>query len=165
MVCPGSQWINKQLPLATLESLLGKMERALHCSYFLIWGTEEEKKSCMVLHQRFSHCSSIVDRLELPLWQNLMSEVDLVIAVDSSALHLCATTSTPSFSIFGPTSPDVFNPLGDNHLAYQGTCPYHKIFEKQCPLLRSCPTGACMRDISADRLFDHLESWLGGKSL
>lgn len=159
MICPGSKWSNKQIPLDTLESFLGKMENALHCCFLLIWGAAEEKQNCLAIHQRFSHCSVIVDRLELPLWQNLMCEVDLVIAVDSSALHLCATTSTPTFSIFGPTSLDVFKPLGFNHFACQGVCPYNKMFEKQCPLLRSCPTGACIRDIPADRLFDQFWGW------
>jgi len=159
MICPGSTWSNKQLPQDTLEVLLSKIENALPCSFLLIWGGDEERKICLAIHQRFSHCSVVVDRLGLSLWQNLMSEVDLVIAVDSSALHLCATTSTPSFSIFGPTSPDVFKPLGPNHFAYQGVCPYNKIFEKQCSLLRSCATGACIRDIPADRLFDQFWLW------
>lgn len=159
MVCPGSKWINKQLPQETLELLLSKMENALRCSFLMIWGTDEEKNSCLAINQRFSHCSVVVDRLEVPLWQNLMSEVDLVVAVDSSALHLCATTSTPSFSIFGPTSPDVFKPLGSHHFAFRGVCPYKIVFDKQCPLLRSCLSGACIRDIPADRLFDQFWTW------
>ncbi len=159
MVCPGSKWSNKQLSQETLESLMSKMENVLSCSFLMIWGTDEERKSCLALQQRFSHCSIVVDRLELPIWQNLMSEVDLVVAVDSSALHLCATTSTPTFSIFGPTSPDVFKPLGFNHFAAQGVCPYKKLFEKQCPLLRSCLTGACIRDIPANQLFDQFWGW------
>jgi len=159
MICPGSKWINKQIPLDTLAMFMSKMENALHCSFFLIWGGEEEKMGCIALQYRFPHCSVVVDRLEVPLWQNLMCEVDLVVAIDSSALHLCATTATPTFSIFGPTSPDVFKPMGSRHFAYQGMCPYHKSFEKQCPILRSCPTGACIRDISAEQLFDQFWGW------
>ncbi|MBF8262590.1 MAG: hypothetical protein HW387_255 [Parachlamydiales bacterium] len=155
MVCPGSKWINKQLPLETLADFMKKIEVALHCSFLLVWGGEEEKQMCHSLWQRFSHCSVVVDRLEVPLWQNLMCEADLVIAMDSSALHLCGTTSTPSFSIFGPTSPEIFKPPGTAHAAYLGCCPYNKSFDKQCPLLRSCSTGACIRDISADQLFHH----------
>jgi heptosyltransferase I len=159
MICPGSKWSNKQLAQDTLEGFLDKIENALSCSFLLIWGNEEERKCCLSIHRRFSHCSIVVDRLELPVWQNLMCEVDLVVAVDSSALHLCATTSTPSFSIFGPTSPDVFKPSGTHHFAYQGVCPYKKIFEKQCPDLRSCSTGGCIRDISADQLIDSFWNW------
>lgn len=159
MVCPGSKWINKQLPLDALAGFLGQIEAALHCSFLLVWGTEEEKKMCEHLKRRFSHCSCIVDRLDVPLWQNLMCESDLVIAMDSGALHLCGTTSTPSFSIFGPTSPKIFKPEGASHLAFQGSCPYRKTFDKQCPQLRNCPTGACIRDISANELFGRFWAW------
>ena len=159
MVCPGSKWINKQLPLETLSSLISRIEQAMHCSFLLVWGAEEEREICRSLQSRFSSCSIVVERLELPVWQNLMSEVDLVIAVDSSALHLCSTTTTPSFSIFGPTLPEIFKPIGSSHLAFQGTCPYHKVFEKQCPHLRSCSTGACIRNLQAGELFDYFWSW------
>jgi heptosyltransferase I len=159
MVCPGSKWINKQLPLETLADLLGKIEKELSCSFLLMWGAEEEREVCQAIQRRFADFSVVIDRLELPLWQNLMNEADLVIAVDSSALHLCGTTSTPSFSIFGPTSPEIFKPVGPSHFAFQGTCPYQKVFSKQCPLLRSCSTGACIRNLSADDLFDHFWSW------
>jgi len=159
MVCPGSKWSNKQLPQETLEALMSKMQEALNCSFLMIWGTDEEKKCCLAINQRFSHCSIVLDRLELPIWQNLMNEIDLVIAVDSSALHLCATTDTPTFSIFGPTSSNVFKPLGFRHFASQGACPYNKPFEKQCPFLRSCQTGACIRNLSADGLFNQFFNW------
>ena len=102
--------------------------------------------------------SVVVDRLPLPTWQNLMDEVDLVIAVDSSALHLCGTTSTPSFSIFGPTSQRVFKPMGERHFAVQGSCPYGRTFEKQCPVLRSCPTGACIKELTVEELFEAFQS-------
>lgn len=160
MVCPGSKWINKQLTPETLFSFLEKTEHALHCSFLLVWGDEEERKICETIQCRLKRCSIVVDRMDLPLWQNLMSEVDLVIAMDSGALHLCGTTSTPSFSVFGPTMPEIFKPVGSSHFWYQGPCPYGKVFEKQCPLLRSCSTGACMREISPDVLFDRFYAWL-----
>ena len=159
MVCPGSKWVNKQLPMETLFSFISKIEQSMNSSFLLVSGSDEERNYCHSLHQRLSSCSSIVDRLDLPLWQNLMNEMDLVIAVDSSALHLCATTSTPSFSVFGPTSPEIFKPIGANHFAFQGACPTCQVFEKQCPFLRSCKAGDCIRQINPDELFHHFWNW------
>ncbi len=157
MVCPGSKWINKQLKGETLADFLQKIEEAHNSSFLLIWGDESEKLLCQDLKKGLKS-ASIVEKLALPTWQNLMSEVDLVIAVDSSALHLCGTTSTPSFSIFGPTSSNIFKPAGRGHFAYQGSCPYGRTFEKQCPVLRSCPTGACIRDLKAEELFQAFQN-------
>jgi len=157
MVCPGSQWVNKQLRPQTWIAFLQKIEQAYPVSFLLIWGNEAERTLCEELAARLK-AAFVVDKLPLPTWQNLMDEVDLVIAVDSSALHLCGTTSTPSFSIFGPTSLQVFKPFGQRHFAIQGRCPYKQEFEKQCPLLRSCPTGACIKELTAEALFEALQN-------
>lgn len=159
MVCPGSRWINKQLPVETLILFLKRVEQALHCSFLLIGGSEEEKRMCKEIQSQFPEKSRIIPPLAVPVWQNLMSEVQLLIAMDSSALHLCATTSTPSFSLFGPTAKQIFKPMGSLHAAFQGSCPYGRSFEKQCPLLRSCPTGACIRQIDPEELFECFYAW------
>ena len=154
MVCPGSAWPNKQLPVATLRDFLRQIKERYSASFFLLWGSQEEREYCKNLQEGI-----LVDKLPLPTWQYFMHQVDLVIAMDSSALHLCGTTSTPSFSVFGPTSAAIFQPIGPLHYAFSGTCPYGQTFVKSCPLLRTCPTGACMRDISPDALFQAFASW------
>lgn len=157
MVCPGSKWPNKRVPLNTLRDFLQRIAQALDASFFFIWGSLPEKADCEYLSAVGR--STLVDKLDIPVWQSLIEQMDLMIAVDSSALHLCGTTSTPSFSIFGPTSPSVFKPLGNRHLAIQGRCPYGRSFQKQCPVLRTCPTGACMHHFDAETLFCTFQKW------
>lgn len=159
MICPGSKWRNKQIPLDTLALLMRRIQEKLEASFLLVWGDEAEKDYCLGIQKQFLNNSLLIDRLSLACWQNLMSEVNLVLAVDSSALHLCGTTSTPSFSIFGPSSSQVFKPIGQRHCAIQGTCPYHRTFAKTCPILRSCPTGACIRELTAEEIYSVFIRW------
>lgn len=160
MVCPGSQWINKQLSFETLIPFLNFVQKKLDCFFLLMWGNEKEKLLCEKIQQALIPLVTLVlDKLPLPVWQNLMSQMDLLIAVDSSALHLCATTSVPSFTVFGPTSAEIFKPMDKQHFAFQGKCPYGKIFEKRCPILRTCPTGACMKNLCPNELFQAFSSW------
>ncbi len=159
MVCPGARWINKQLSEETLIEFLQRIEGGMGCFFVFIWGSQSEKRLAMALQERFPANGLVIDRLGLPAWQQLMRRMDLVLAVDSSALHLCATTNTPSFSIFGPTRSEVFKPDGFRHFAYQGSCPYGKTFVKQCPILRSCPTGACIHSLRAEELFNRFQAW------
>jgi len=154
MVCPGSAWPNKQLTLATLQTLLRLIKERYDASFLLIWGTPQEQTYCKQLQEGI-----LVDKLPLPTWQYLMNQVDLVIAMDSSALHLCGTTKTPSFSVFGPTSAAIFKPLGPQHHAFSGKCPYGRTFTKRCPVLRTCPTGACVRGIAPQELFQAFVVW------
>ncbi len=159
MVCPGSRWINKQLPLETMGAFLTKVTEKLDAALVLVWGNGEELEYCERIRGQFSDRCLVLDKQRLPVWQNLMQNMDVVIAVDSAALHLCGTTNTPSFSIFGPTAPAIFKPMGARHFAMQGVCPYGRTFAKQCPVLRTCPTGACIRNLDADAIFHTFWDW------
>jgi heptosyltransferase-1 len=162
VVCPGSAWRNKQLTKEALTSFLSRLQEYLKCNFIILWGSLEEKEVAHQLHQQFMQHSIVVDRLSLPMVQNLMIAADLVVAMDSLPLHLAGTTSTPSFSVFGPSLAQKYKPMGSRHFAFQGGCPYNRTFEKRCPILRTCPTGACIRELSGDGdLFIKFQGWWG----
>jgi heptosyltransferase I len=153
MVSFGSRWANKRLTEETLREFLTLIDRQFQPAFIFIWGDGEERKIAEGLQSQFVGRSLAVGNLSLPLWQALMSKVKLVIATDSAGLHLAGSVGTPSFSIFGPSSASVYKPMGEQHHAFQGTCPYALRFEKRCPKLRTCETGACIRGIAAKDLF------------
>ncbi len=153
MVCPGSAWRNKQLSDKALEQFLQKLQGHLSCTFLLIWGNSEER----ALAEALSHSvqALVVDRLPLPALQNLMGRMQLVISMDSLPLHLAGTTATPSFSVFGASYASKYKPEGERHQSFQGACPYGRTFEKRCPILRTCLTGSCIRDLSGETLFQY----------
>lgn len=147
MVCFCSRWENKQLSHSTLAAFLHEIKDHLDPFFFFVYGSQQEQERAELLCNAFKECSRTLGGMSLPFWQNLMDAVDLVISVDSAALHLCATTKTPSFSIFGSSSSAVYAPRGSNHTSFQGRCPYNEHFTKRCDHLRTCKTGACMKEI------------------
>jgi heptosyltransferase I len=153
LVCPGSAWPNKQLTKETLIEFLQKLQADLQCHFLLAWGTEGEKKLAEDLHEMFGEHSLVLERLPLAILQNLMRQMQLVVAMDSLPLHLAGTTSCPTFSVFGASLASKFKPTGARHMSLQGTCPYHRTFEKRCPILRTCATGACIRSLSGEEVF------------
>jgi heptosyltransferase-1 len=88
-----------------------------------------------------------------------MSKMDLVVSVDSLALHLAGTTQTPTYSIFGSSLAKKYQPLGLIHESFQGACPYGKKFEKRCSILRTCSTGSCIKDLTFKELTYHFSNW------
>jgi heptosyltransferase-1 len=151
LVCPGSRWTNKQLPQETLTQWLKELEKKVKWTYLFAWGSPEEKEMCASLQQKFKG-SLIVPRLPLQALQYLMRKVDLVISMDSLPLHLAATAGTPTLSVFGASSAEKYKPLGPQHVAIQGKCPYGRTIERRCPILRSCPTGLCIKGLSVKDL-------------
>jgi heptosyltransferase-1 len=152
MVCPGSNWENKRLGKETLKEFLIRLSR----KYIFIWGNQEERDFIEVLAKEFAN-SICLGNLTFPAWQYLMRHVAYIISMDSSALHLAATTQTSTFSIFGPSNADIYRPMGDHHISIQGTCPYGMKFIKRCPKLRTCKTGACIKDISPTHLLEKVK--------
>jgi heptosyltransferase-1 len=154
MVCPGSAWPNKQLTQEALLDFLHRLHKYASPLFVLVWGSRAEQEWAQVIHQDFPVGSLLMERLPLPVLQNLMDEMNLVIAMDSLPLHLAGTTRAATFSIFGPSLAQKFKPQGIQHAALQGQCPYNRQFEKRCPILRSCPTGACIKTLTGDAVFN-----------
>ena len=152
LVCPSSRWRNKELNINVLKNFLSELNQNLKVFYFFLWGDEREKKSADQLHHFFDENSAIIDRIDLPTLQNLISRLDFVICMDSCPLHLAGSVDTPSFSFFGPTSSQIYKPFGDRHLAFQGTCPLNKKFQKRCSELRSCQDPRCISDVDYQKI-------------
>lgn len=159
VVCPGSAWANKQVTLDALWSFLKKAQEEFGMRFIWIWGNESERRIVQKLYDNFPMTSLIAPKMSLPALQNLMARSNLVVAMDSLPLHLCGTTPTPSFSVFGASLASKYKPIGDQHHALQGFCPYGKVFEKRCPILRTCSTGLCIRGFAGDQLMDSFRSW------
>jgi heptosyltransferase-1 len=158
MFCAGSAWRNKQLTEASLAIFLRLCAERLHVRWLLTWGNQEER----ILTERLqASVPSVqcVPSMPLPQLQHLMSLTDLVVSMDSLPLHLAATAGIPTYSCFGPSNAAKYAPIGEQHVFYQGTCPYHQQFERRCPKLRTCATGSCMRDISPYVLYAHFATW------
>lgn len=148
LVCPYSKWPNKCLSEEILVRYLNEINQG---PYWFTWGSPHERENVLRLSSYFSD-SVVLERLSLPLLQHVMAKCKLVVAMDSLPLHLCGTTLTPTLSFFGPSSAAKFAPMGSNHHAIQGKCPYGQSFEKTCPRLRTCKTGLCLKGS------DHVDS-------
>lgn len=159
MVCPGSAWPNKQMAYGSLERLLHHLRTHLHCKFILVWGNQEERQVAESLHTSLPQASLILDRLPLPALQNLMARMQLVISMDSLPLHLAGTTSVPTFGVFGASSSAKYRPEGRRHHSIQGACPYGRTFDRRCPILRTCPTGACIRSLTGDEVFEAIKQF------
>ncbi len=163
MVCFGSRWENKRLDPATLLSLLKQIHAVYNPYYLFVFGNSQEEQEAKHLFQAFPSSSQTLGSLSLPLWQGWMRAVDLILAVDSAALHLAATTDTPTLSFFGPSSSALYKPEGERHHALQGPCPYGQSFDLRCPKLRTCSTGACLKTLSASDLFAQSRPFLDNR--
>lgn len=153
LVCPGSMWRNKQVSIETLAGFLKLIANEKSCSFIFAWGSKDEEMIAQTLYRAFPSQSIVLEKLSLPVLQNLMKRVQLVIAMDSLPLHLAGTAGIKTFSAFGASSAKKYKPEGSQHTTIQGNCPYHRTFDKRCPILRTCSTGLCIKGLTSEDLF------------
>lgn len=155
LVAPFSRWPNKQLLNHTMTSFLQKQEAV---TFWIIAGNDQEKEEAMKMASALPS-AVLVPKLTIPQLQCLMRGMDQVISVDSLALALAYEAKVPVFALFGSSSPQKYGLTNAQSQVFFGTCPYGKTFEKRCPILRSCKTGACLHDLSTEKITqDYLKS-------
>lgn len=156
----GSNWENKKIRSSLALEMLKEINKEMNPIFVFVYASNEEKNFVLSLKDSFSCQSVVLDPMSLPLLQAVIRKTDGVICLDSSVLHLAAMADVATFSVFGPSSPFIYKPQGKKHAFVQGFCPYGQPFVKRCNLLRKCPTGSCIKDLSASEVLVPLRRWL-----
>ncbi|KPK32375.1 MAG: hypothetical protein AMS24_04370 [Chlamydiae bacterium SM23_39] len=159
LIAPYSKWGNKEMDKTSLLTFLKKIDSCFDVFYFFVWGNDEEKKKSFALHDNFKKNSIILKKSTFGFLQHFIKNLDIVISVDSCILHLSSNLKNVKLlGIFGPTSKEVYMPIGENCFSYQGICPRKIRYKKRCSYLRNCKDGRCMKDIKGEELFYFFKS-------
>jgi ADP-heptose:LPS heptosyltransferase len=152
-VHPGSGGARKCWPLESYCSLLERLGRRCDPFVLLFSGPAEDETISDVLQayavdhpRRSAHLRNA----ELPLVAALLSMSDLYIGNDSGVSHLAACMGTRSITIFGPTDPLLWKPLGNSVSVVQS--------EVECApcgddYSRGCRGRICLAAVSVESLY------------
>lgn len=94
------------------------------------------------------------DRFSVTELAALLARAHLVVANDTSVMHLAALMTTPVVALFGPTAPLHYGPAGDHHLVF-----YRDLYCSPCLTnynlkISRCLEPVCMRGITPDAVAD-----------
>jgi heptosyltransferase-1 len=98
-------------------------------------------------------------RIEELQW--LLKKCTVFVSNDTGAMHIAAAVGTPVVALFGPTSPESFGPLGDQHRTLQGRAPCSPCYPRPSCNLESC---LAMESISAQQVIKSLNSILAART-
>ncbi len=113
-----ANWPQKRWPLehfATLGRELQKRKIDL-----MLFGSTEEKSDADLLMVELPKAHNTVGQLEFSALVEALSRCDMVIGNDTGTLHVAAAAGIPVLSLFGPTSPQKWNPLTSRALFLGG---------------------------------------------
>ena len=121
----------------------------------LTWGSGEEKRSQSIIDKAGKEKVFMHKPVKLNEFVALLSLLDCFISGDSGPMHMAWAVNTPVIALFGPTTEDDVEPLGDKNIT---------LVAREIDCLRChkeyCDTKKCMYAITPQMVLDAV-----GKSL
>ncbi|MBT1701210.1 glycosyltransferase family 9 protein [Fulvivirgaceae bacterium PWU4] len=113
-IAPFAMHASKIWPLENYATVIQKILEKMPAKFLLFGGGPREVKYFESLKAKFpGHCEVVADQLKIRQEIAIMQNLDLMLCVDSSNMHLAALAGVPLLSVWGGTNPDVgFGPLG-----------------------------------------------------
>jgi len=147
-----------------VDSYIGLAETLLKRTgiYIVLTGIETERQSCESICRALNHkrCLNFSGKTSFSELIDLYNISDALITNDSGPAHFSAMTDIQTFVFFGPETPKLYGPLGNNcHVFYSNhSCsPCVSVFNhRQSP----CRDNKCLKAISVQEVYDKVSEKL-----
>ena len=150
MVAAGS-WSTKTWPLAN-AALLARSLMSAGWSVLHLGGPEDERVAA-----RLTHITPAIVTLppcDVGVMAAVIARLGAVVGTDSGPRHVAAALGVPTFSWFGPTHPDNWSPLGEEHAFWRTSLPCRGCNRTSCPHWNCMP--GLTPALAAELVLDHL---------
>lgn len=163
-IAPFAQHRGKRIPIDTVYQFLELMRfHWPQVHIFVFGGGNQEREVAREIAERCSNVTSAIGVLSLREEMDLMANVELMVSMDSSSMHLSSLVGTPVVSVWGATHPYAgFLGMGqsmENVVQVDLGCRPCSIYGHK-PCLRG--DYACLEQIRAEDIFSRVDRLLRG---
>lgn len=114
-IAPFAAFKGKTYPLEFMKTVVHQLNELGTHHILLFGGGKEEKQVLESWEKEFQHCSSIVGKIEFKEELALISNLVLMVGMDSGNAHLAAMYGIPTLTLWGVTHPYAgFYPFGQD---------------------------------------------------
>ncbi|MBC8987913.1 glycosyltransferase family 9 protein [Pedobacter sp. N36a] len=103
-VSPFAQHLQKVYPLHKMENVVRELANLGH-HLFIFGGSPEEEATANSWAAQHENITSLVRKVKLDEELNLISNLDVMLSMDSSGMHLASLKNIPVVSVWGATHP------------------------------------------------------------
>jgi len=145
----------REWPLINFTVLIDKILKD-NKNYIIIIGAKDAHKNAEFLCKSANNnrCLNLTGKTSVEEVLNLCNIATLLVTTDSGLAHIASLTPVKSFVLFGPESPRIYSPLGENtSIIYTGlSCsPCFSAFNHR---QSACQDNRCLKNISVDEVYD-----------
>ena len=114
-IAPFAAYPGKTYPFPMMEKVIGALDQTGEYLIFLFGGGEEEKRILEETASRYSYAINMAGVTNLSEELALISNLDLMVSMDSANAHLAAMYGIPTVTLWGVTHPYAgFYPFGQD---------------------------------------------------
>jgi heptosyltransferase-2 len=132
---------------------------------FVFIGSKSEKEYVQKvigrIRSRSNNVINTAGEVDLSCLAEIIKRSVCMITNDSGPMHLSAALKVPVFALFGPETPQLFAPLGDNHTVFykQLYCsPCHNIYNSK---ICNCENdNRCLKEIRVNDVYEKVDEFL-----
>jgi ADP-heptose:LPS heptosyltransferase len=115
-------------------------------------GAEERALVAAVRAHMRHPAGDLCDQLDVPALTATIADAALVVANDTSVIHLAGILGTPVVALFGPTAPALYGPRGPRDLVFYRQPYCSPCISNYNLKLSRCTDPVCMRSITVDEV-------------
>jgi ADP-heptose:LPS heptosyltransferase len=156
-VAPFAQHKGKIYPTGQLDSLVGLLA-ARYERLFVFGGGQFEKEFAKYLEDKYDRVVSVIGCMSLGEELDLISNMDVMLTMDSSSMHMASLVGVPAVSVWGATHPYAgfygFGQDADNAVQLDLSCRPCSVYGN-----KKCMFGdyRCMRGITPESIAEKIE--------
>jgi ADP-heptose:LPS heptosyltransferase len=128
-------------------------------NYIIIVGTQEASKKTQLLFGSVNNkrCLDLTHKTSVSEVLDLFNIADALITNDCGLAHLASLVSIKKFILFGPESPQVFSPLGDNTWIIYSQLPCSPCLSAFNHRNSACKDNKCLKIIKPEEVYEMIK--------
>jgi len=145
----------REWPLINFTVLIDKVLKDSK-NYIIIVGAKDAHKNAEFLCKSANNnrCLNLTGKTDIEEILALCNIGNLLIANDSGLAHIASLTPIKNFVLFGPESPRIYSPLGENTSIIYANLPCSPCFSAFNHRQSACQDNRCLKNISVDEVYD-----------
>jgi ADP-heptose:LPS heptosyltransferase len=130
--------------------------------YIIITGVESEKKHADILHQTLGsmRCVNLAGKTSFSELISLYDIADILITNDSGPVHFSTMTNIKTFAFFGPETPVLYGPLGENCLVLYSDYSCSPCISAFNQRKSPCNDNKCLKAITVQEVYRKVKLFL-----
>lgn len=133
VLVPGARWESKVFPPEFFGRSVRSLQKLMPEIKAVIAGSASDKAAACRIKEMIPDAVDLTGKTSLIQLAGLMKKSEAVLTNDSGPMHIAALTGSKIFALFGPTSPDLTGPYGNDHRILRAEVPCLNCMKRICP--------------------------------